>query len=130
MKWTIEYFEQEDTTQPAEIFEDELDRSYPALSGKLINVADLLTDKGYRLGGGLIEKCRSYERLWEIRVIHAGTLARELFGFDGERIVLLHGYVKRTGKPASERDLEKAFHYWKSYQKTRHCESRAGGGSK
>jgi hypothetical protein len=25
MKWTIEYFEQEDTTQPAEIFENALD---------------------------------------------------------------------------------------------------------
>ncbi len=107
------------STLPAEIFEDELDRSFPALSGKLIKVTDLLTVDGYRLGGGLIEKCHSYKGLWEIRVIHAGTLARELFGFDGERIVLLHGYVKRTGKPASERDLEKAFHYWKDYQKTR-----------
>ena len=53
------------------------------------------------------------------RVIHSGTLARELFGFDGERIVLLHGYVKRTGEPASQRDLNKASDYWKDYQKTR-----------
>ena len=55
----------------------------------------------------------------EIRTIHAGTLAREFLGFDGQRIILLHGYVKRTGKPASERDLKKAFGYWKDYQKTR-----------
>ena len=60
MKWKIEYFEQEDTNQPA-----------------------------------------------------------EFFGFDKERIVLLHGYAKRTGQPASTYDLEKAFTYWREYLRTR-----------
>jgi len=55
----------------------------------------------------------------EIRVIHSGTLAREFFGFDKERIVLLHGYTKRTGQPASAYDLEKAFIYWTEYVRTR-----------
>lgn len=119
MKWTIEYFEQEDTTQPAEVFEDELDASHPELAGKLIHITDLLMLKGYRLGGGFIEKCHGYQGLWEIRVIYARTLARKFFGFDGQGVVLLHGYVKRTGKPASEHDLEKAFGYWQNYQKTR-----------
>ncbi len=58
MRWTIEYFEQGDTTQPAEIFEK-------------------------------------------------------------ERIVLLHGYTKRTGQPASTYDLRKAFSYWMEYSRTR-----------
>lgn len=120
MKWTIEYFEREDTTQPAEVFEDELDASYPELAGKLIQITDLLMLEGYRLGGGFIEKCHGYQGLWEIRAIYARTLAREFFGFDGQRVVLLHGYVKRTGKPASEHDLEKALGYWQDYQKTRH----------
>ena len=119
MKWTIEYFEREDTTQPAELFEDKLARIYPRIRGKLIHITDLLLVEGYHLGGGLIEKCHSYKGVWEIRVIHSGTLARELFGFDGERIVLLHGYVKRTGEPASQRDLKKAADYWKDYQQTR-----------
>ncbi len=119
MNWTIEYYEQEDTTQPAEIFEDKLERSHPKLRGKLLYITDLLVVEGNRLGGGYIETCRGYKGLWEIRVIHAETLARELFGFDRERIVLLHGYVKRTGKPASERDLKKAFDYWTNYLETR-----------
>jgi|SRR5579875_1296450 hypothetical protein len=119
MGWTIEYFEQENTAQPAELFEDELDQAYPQLAGKLIRITDLLEVEGFHLGGGLIEKCHNYQGLWEMRAIYAGTLAREFFGFDGERIVLLHGYVKRIGQPASDRELEKAFHYWREYQRTR-----------
>ena len=32
MKWVIEYFEQEDTTQPAEVFEDALDHCFGYLA--------------------------------------------------------------------------------------------------
>ncbi len=31
-----------------------------------------------------------------------------------------HGYVKRTGQPASANDLKKAFDYWIEYLHTRH----------
>lgn len=118
MTWTIEYFEQKDTTQHAEIFEDELDRTYPKLRGKLLKIIDSLVVKGNQLGGGYIEPCHDYKGLWEMRAIYAKTLAREFFGFDGERILLLRGYVKPSGKPASDRDLKKAFDYWEDYQKT------------
>src|SRR2546426_3188910 len=47
------------------------------------------------------------------------TLAREFFGFDGRRIVLLHGYVKRTGQAASTRDFRKASTYWTDRKSTR-----------
>jgi hypothetical protein len=119
MKWVIEYFEQEDTTQPAEVFEDALDKTYPKLSGKLLRVVSELQFYGHLLGGGYLEKCRDYEGLWEIRVIHSRTLARELVGFDGNRIVLLHGYTKQTGQTASTRELKKAFNYWAEYARTR-----------
>ncbi len=120
MKWKIEYFEQEDATQPAEIFENALKVSHSKLLGKLFQVAKELQFDGYRLGGGYIEKCHDYQGLWEMRAIYGGLLAREFFGFDGERIVLLYGYSKRTGQPALERDLKKAFTYWQEYQRTRH----------
>lgn len=42
MKWTNEYFEQQDTTQPAEIFEDMLVVTYPKLRGKLLQITDTL----------------------------------------------------------------------------------------
>ncbi|MGH2494069.1 MAG: type II toxin-antitoxin system RelE/ParE family toxin [Ktedonobacteraceae bacterium] len=120
MKWKVVYFEQENTIQPAEVFEDALDITNPQLSGKLLQVTDALKYHGYRLGGGYIEKCHNYEGMWEIRVIYNGALGREFFGFDKERIVLLHGYVKRTGQRASEYDLNKAFGYWKEYLRTCH----------
>jgi hypothetical protein len=31
---------------------------------------------------------------------------------------MLHGYIKRTGQPASKYDLEKAFKFWKEYMRT------------
>ena len=101
MKWTIEYFEQADTTQPAEVFEDALDATHIKLAAKLARIVAELQSYGYQLGGGYIEKCHDYEGMWEIRVLFSRTLAREFFGFDKERIVMLHGYTKRTGQPAS-----------------------------
>jgi hypothetical protein len=118
MAWTIEYFEQADSTQPAETFEDELDRSHPKLAGKLARLAGALANQGHRLGGGFIEPCHGYSGLWEIRAIQNRWLGRELFGFDESRIVLLHGYVKWVGQPASVGDLERAHRYWQEYLRT------------
>jgi hypothetical protein len=86
MRWMIVYFEQQDTTQPAEVFEDILVVTHPKLRGKLLQITDTLEYYGPQMGGGYIEKCHDYKGMWEIRVIHSGTLARELFGFDNERI--------------------------------------------
>lgn len=119
MKWVVEYFERVDTTQPAEIFEDSLYKAQPKLSAKLYRLAKDLEVYGYNLGGGYLEKCYEYQGLWEIRAIHRGTLAREFCGFDKERIVLLHGYIKRSGQPASMHEMRQAFTYWKEYMQTR-----------
>ncbi len=115
MAWTIEYYEQTGTMQPAEVFEDDLLQRLPKLAGKLARIAVALQQSGHRLGGGLIEPCHGYSGLWEMRAIFNQWLGRELFGFDGERVVSLHGYVKRGGQEASEKDLETAFLYWKDY---------------
>jgi hypothetical protein len=96
MPWTIEYYEQTDTAQPAEVFEDAVYKKYPKLAGKLARIVVALESNGPRLGGGLIEPCRGYPGVWEIRAIFSQTLARELFGFDDQRVVLLHGYLKRA----------------------------------
>ncbi|MGH2516664.1 MAG: hypothetical protein ACRDHP_13505, partial [Ktedonobacterales bacterium] len=88
MTWDIEYYEQQDGTQPAEVFEDALDDHHRSLSAKLARTVEALEIAGFRLGGGKVEKCHNYPDLWEVRAIHSQTLARELFGFDGQRIVL------------------------------------------
>lgn len=120
MGWIVEYYEQADTRQPAEEFEDGLMRSHKKLGAKLRSIAAAIEVYGLQLGGGLIEPCHDYNGLWEIRTIFNGFLGREFFGFDGERnrVVLLHGYVKRVGQPASMADLNLAFGYWKDYLHT------------
>jgi hypothetical protein len=118
MTWTIEYYEQQDRTQPAEDFEDQLDQEHAKLAGKLIRAVDQLAAAGPHAGAGLVEKCSGYPGLWEIRAIFSQTLARELFGFDGNRVVLLTGYVKRAGEPASTKVLDLAAEYWRDYQRT------------
>jgi hypothetical protein len=119
MSWSVEYYEEEDTRQPAEIFEDALDRAHPRLAGKLARIAVALAEHGYQLGGGLIEPCHGYSGLWEMRAIHSQWLGREFFGFDDTRVILLHGYVKRAGQRASARDLRLASAYWTAYLQTR-----------
>lgn len=119
MTWLIEYYEQDDATQPGEVFEDALIRNHAKLAGKLQRIAVALEDHGPHIGGGLIEACHGYGGLWEMRAIFNQWLAREFFGFDGTRVVLLHGYVKRAGQPASTRDFDAAFAYWTDYQRTR-----------
>ena len=120
MKWVVEYYEQADRTQPAEEFEVSLKRHHKKLGAKLRAIAAAIELYGPQLGGGLIEPCHDYKGLWEIRTIFNGFLGRELFGFDGEhhRVVLLHGYVKRVGQPASIPDLNQASEYWRDYQLT------------
>src|SRR5437667_8728719 len=100
MKWTIEYFEQQDTTQPAEVFEDALVVTYPKLRGKLLQITDALEYYGHQLGGGFIEKCHDYEGMWWIRDLFSRTLAREFFVFVKERIVMLHAYTKSVAHPS------------------------------
>jgi hypothetical protein len=118
MGWDIEYYEQLDGTQPAEVFEDALERDYPKLRGKLLVIIDQLEQYGPQTGGGMVEKCHNLP-IWEMRAIFSDMLARELFGFDGSRVVLLHGYVKRVRQPASTRDLNDAGQFWQQYLKTR-----------
>ncbi len=119
MPWVIEYFEQDDSVQPAEVFEDALDRQHPKLAGKLARIAIALRTQGHLLGGGLIEPCHGYAGLWEMRAIQNQWLGREFFGFDGSQVILLHGYVKRVGQKASIQDLDRAFAYLTNYRQTK-----------
>ena len=93
-------------------------RKYPRLAGKLARIAVALEANGPHLGGGLIEPCHGYPGLWEMRAIFGQTLARELFGFEGQRIILLHGYIKRAGEKASQKELARAADYLRGYLRT------------
>lgn len=118
--WQIEYYEHEGSEQPAEKFEDGIS---PRLAGKLARIAVALREHGPRLGGGLIEKCRDYPSVWEMRAILQNDLAREFFGFDHRRVVLLDGIVKRAGQPTPTSALVRAARCWKGYLASRKVSS-------
>ncbi len=61
MRWVVEYYEQADTTQPAEAFEVSLKRHHKKLGAKLRAIAAAIEVYGPQLGGGLIEPCHNYK---------------------------------------------------------------------
>jgi hypothetical protein len=127
--YEIEYYAYgDDDRQPAEEFEDELERSAPKLLGKLQGVTLRVSEELPRsIGGGLWEKCRGYPDLWEVRTIFAKQLARYIAAVDGQhdppRMVLLAGVAKQTGEPTRQVELARAAKYWIEYQKTRRVSS-------
>lgn len=126
MPYEIEYYAYgSDDRQPAEEFEDALERIAPKLLGKLQGMTLRIAEELPRsIGGGLWEKCRGFPDLWEVRTIFAKQLARYIAALDGQqhppRLVLLTGVFKQTGEPTPQTDLERAARYWIDYQDARH----------
>lgn len=118
-KWAVEYYEQQDGTQPAEGYEIALKRDHPKLAGKQRRVFVGVLEHGRKLGGGLIEPLYGgYSNLWEARTIFESWLAREFFAWDGNTAILLHGYVKRVGREASTSEMDTAQTYRNDYLQT------------
>lgn len=62
---------------------------------------------GWPLGMPFVRSMKSYDRLWEVRSnISGNRIARVLFTVYDARMVLLHGFIKKTQKtPKSDLDL-------------------------
>ena len=62
---------------------------------------------GWPLGMPLVRSMKSYNQLWEVRSrISGNRIARVLFTVHNSRMVLLHGFIKKTQKsPKSDLDL-------------------------
>jgi phage-related protein len=62
---------------------------------------------GWPLGMPLVRSMKNYDRLWEVRSnISDNSIARVLFTVHDARMVLLHGFIKKTQKtPKSDLDL-------------------------
>jgi len=54
--------------------------------------------------------------IWEVRSRLANRIARVLFAVEGQEIVLLHGFIKKTQRTPSA-DLELAERRWKEWQR-------------
>jgi len=62
---------------------------------------------GWPLGMPLVRSMKNYDQLWEVRSkISGNRIARVLFTVHDSRMVLLHGFIKKTQKsPKSDLDL-------------------------
>ena len=68
---------------------------------------------GWPLGMPLVEKLEPY--LWEVRTRVPDGIARVLFTVDGQMMILLHGFTKKTRK-IPKKDLDAARSRLKQYQ--------------
>lgn len=100
----VDYFEDARGRRPVEDFIDSLD---PKMKAKIFGGLELLERYGACLG---MPYARHVEKgIYELRTIQSANITRIFYFFvAGERIILTHGFVKKTRK-TPRREIERAF---------------------
>ena len=97
--WTVEFYVEDNGSTPVQEFLRTLDERAQARLGRAI---EELRSRNVQAREPLVKKIR--DKLWELRVETGGNAYRILyFTMTGKKIVLLHGFQKKTQKtPSSE----------------------------
>ena len=110
--WAVEYYEKENGDCPVHEFLLGLDVKQRAKADWQIR---LLAERGTRLKEPYVKHFAG--PLWELRLKFASDIQRIFyFAPDGDRFVLLHGFIKTTPK-TPPREAEKAQTYYEDYQR-------------
>ena len=88
----VVFFRTESETEPVRRWLQSLSSSHKKAIGEDIKTVQF----GWPLGMPLAEKIEPY--LWEVRSHVPDGIARVLFTVDGQTMILLHGFVKKTRK--------------------------------
>ena len=98
--WTLEFYRDQRGRSPVENF---LDEQSPGMQAKILTNLRLLEALGLRLGMPLARPVAG-QGIWELRTQASGNISRVFyFAVSGRRIVLLHGFIKKTQQtPRSE----------------------------
>jgi phage-related protein len=82
-------------------------KSLPAEDRRIIGVHIATVEFGWPVGMPVCSAIASRRGLWEVRsTITGGRIARVLFSIHEGRMILLHGFIKKTQKtPDSDLDL-------------------------
>jgi len=97
----VRFFRTEAGNEPVREWLTEIHRDHKRMIGTEIKTVQI----GWPIGMPVVRKLE--KGLWEVRVNLVDTIARVLFTVDGNIMVLLHGFIKKSQKtPAS--DLETA----------------------
>lgn len=114
MAWEIEYYVTENGKCPIKEFVDSLS---PQGKAKYVFVADLLEEYGILVREPYVKPIIGMKKMFEIRIKDRANIHRVLyFVSTGKRLVLLHGFTKKTQKtPQSELEIaEKRMHEYLS----------------
>ena len=110
-KFQVVFYDKPDGSEPAQDFLDKLDEK---MFAKMIRTIDVI-----KAGGTLVREPYSKhldDGIFEVRAQVGSNISRVLyFFFDGRRIVLTHGFIKKTQKtPPAE--IKRAKIYRKEYK--------------
>lgn len=100
VSWSIEFYETENGINCVKDFIDEIKDK--KLKAKVLNDIKLLNEFGTELRQPHTDYLK--DGIWELRTKQSSNIARTLyFTVSGQKIILLHGFVKKTPKtPSSE----------------------------
>ncbi len=107
----VVFYRSESGNEPVREWLKDLPREYKKQIGEDIKTAQI----GWPLGMPLIEKIDTH--LWEVRTKLKDGIARVLFTVDGNYMVLLHGFIKKTQK-IPERELKTALTRLSKYRRS------------
>lgn len=104
MKFTVEFYEKENSEIPVINFIDSLE---PKMGAKVLSLIEILEEKGNQLRLPYSE-CLE-DGIFELRCKFGSDITRTLYFFyEGANIILTNGFVKKTQKtPAQEIKLAK-----------------------
>ena len=94
----VNFFRQESGTEPVRSWL----KSLSPLERRLIGQDIKTVQWGWPLGMPLVRRLGG--SLWEIRTVLPGKIARVVFCTRDDRIILLHGFIKKTQK-APKKDI-------------------------
>ncbi len=107
---TVVFYRTESGNEPVREWLKELSREDKRKIGEDIKTAQL----GWPLGMPLIRKIEA--NLWEVRTKLESGIARVFFTVDGEYMILLHGFIKKSQK-TPQRELKTAVDRLANYRR-------------
>ena len=109
MRLDVVFFRTDSGTEPVRKWLKSLSVSHKKSIGEDIKTVQF----GWPLGMSLVRKIEPY--LWEVRTKVPDGIARTLFTVDGNMMILLHGFIKKTRK-TSQKELQIVRSRLKQYQ--------------
>lgn len=104
-RWQVVYYHDRRGRRPVREFLDSLSTADRAA---VLRSFALLEEFGLAVGAPHVRSIGGYRKLWELRIrAQRGAIRLFYFAHTGRRFVILHGFVKKSGK-TPRRELEAA----------------------